>query len=132
MQIEQLPDGPRLDWTCEQVARWWKATHRREALKIVRSERGGRAIGFTLQAESELCDVELRIGLHAEQVSRVRALREGDTELLEWSALKRLELSGIRLRVSLPANTPVEIVIELVAGESNDGLESSAALAGAQ
>jgi hypothetical protein len=96
--VQSLPAEPRVDWTCDQVARWWRATHAEGGLSIrhVAGE-DPDTTQFELTSPVALTDVELRIPGPPGSLESVWL----DGSEAEWAELAEPEHPGVRVRVSL-------------------------------
>jgi hypothetical protein len=111
--VASLPTEPRVNWTCEQVARWWKATHADGGLVI------GRAAGaaptqltLVLRGQQPIEDLELRIPCRPDEVLVVTL----DEQQAEWAAFREPGHEGVRVRVpSLEVGTARTVTVRCAA-----------------
>jgi hypothetical protein len=121
--VEALPDEPRVDLTCEQLAGWWQATHVSEALNIVHRGAGPQELRFLVSAVAGAQDLELRIPCPPGSVSAVII----DGADAEWGELDEPEQSGIRVRLSLPAGGRSEVLVRSSASDPSEADEAAGA-----
>jgi hypothetical protein len=109
LQLDALPPGVRLNWTCEQVATWWMATHRREALQVSQISRTPRELHYRLIAAAAIDDLELRLNVSPDRVIEIVADSDEKATALEFSRLEVPELDGIRIRASIGGGERLDI-----------------------
>lgn len=111
--LDSLPTERRLDWTCRQVADWWRKTHIRRNLKVERIEetpqwcrfrvvsRNGVS-GLTLEISSDVGEKPpaIRVGCGPEL-----AIPEVEERAFPWKQVTRV-------RLDLKENEPIEVQIE--------------------
>lgn len=110
--IDHLPEGPRVEWTCEQVARWWRATHAQGSLSIRHLESENRSLLVEVSSRERLDGLELRLPCDPATVAAVTL----DGADAEWETLDEPEHRGIRVRLDLEG--AVLRTLEIVAAES--------------
>lgn len=110
--VKALPSERHLHWTCEQVARWWRATHTEEGLTIRHLPGEETALRFEVSSDEAVEDLELRLPCRPESVAEVSV----DEASGEWTYFAEPEYSGIRVRVSLSPRTPRTVVVRLAGG----------------
>jgi hypothetical protein len=96
--VEALPVDGRINWTCEQVARWWRATHSVGQLTFRHApQTSAEELRFEVAALERIDDVELRLPCSASAVSSITV----DADEAEWAQLTDPEYPGIAIRISV-------------------------------
>jgi hypothetical protein len=113
--IDALPADKRVDWTCEQVARWWQATHVAGNLSISGArDAERRGLRLVLTSRHRVEDLELRVPCRPDDVVGVSI----DGSEAEWLRLVEPEHTGIRVRLTLDPDTPRSVVVASIATRS--------------
>ncbi len=108
--IAELPAEQRVSWTCEDVARWWQATHMSGSISIRRVHMsGGGSARFEISSSDEIRDLELRIPCRADTISAVSF----DGAAVQWSSIAEPEHPGIRVRINLKEGVPATLVLDI-------------------
>lgn len=110
--VEALPGEAHLSWTCEEVARWWRATHSEGGLSVRHLSGEDTVLRFEVEATEPVEDLELRLPCRPEGVAEVSV----DEDAAEWSAFDEPEYGGIRIRLSLSARASRTIAVRYAEG----------------
>lgn len=108
--VAELPDN-RVNWTCSQVAHWWRKTHCHERLEIRRIFSDSKEICFSITANEPIVDLELRFAIDARKVNRVLLEKEGVSKAIEWETRDDGLFYEIGIRLSLFSKEPVNLHI---------------------
>lgn len=101
--ISQLPRDGRLDWSCLEVSKWWRATHSRNALNIAQHD--GKIV---IKSSEEVQGLALLIEAAGNDIGKISVQPESSHDSLEWEKTE----FGIKVRLDLQADKAVTLLME--------------------
>jgi hypothetical protein len=110
--VDEFSEDDRVDWTCFQLAHWWKRTHQRNNLRITRINQPSEDSVWAVESAFRIDDLELRISSNDEAVWGVDLDFGQGPKPAHWEYASEKDSRFIRIRANLEPNTSVRILIK--------------------